>query len=459
MEHQAEPIWRLNPSEREAYASARQAMQEAGLKKRVRNQAEGKPISKAEAIKLGKAMLQAVVKRDQDLALSLLESGAAVNVRDAEGDSVLELALKQCGQGGDMHDLCAELIERGAFVAPAKYSGDVAEFTEAANKCKPLEGEILSTCIGLTRSALLENSGRWSLIRDGLKKISPQASDEKTILAELGRAWRFGILRQAAAEGSAIPRQALQAAAERLKWTNTYGGKPTMFNSAEGKEFALLIKEPSVTEAFDAKSAKIFFSAAAWESDATAILAMLDAGLRPGPDWMGCFEYQQADGANTWRTHVVTIDAPLLALAAASPLGRSAFEALKAFPPALEAAKASPPPPRALATIAAQKLFDLREAGVDIGKSDNVGTFAHYWAKFDEKPRDGWAMLASKAPEIFERPDAGGRRAADRMADKLQGKDKDAFLASLSRIESREIRKDAPAVKKKPAAASGRGRL
>jgi hypothetical protein len=452
--------WRLNESEREAYASARETMAQAGLKKRSRASAPDKPISKAESAKLGKAMLQALVKRDQDLAMSLLESGAVVNVRDNAGESALEIALKQCGQGGDMHDLCEALIERGGFVSPGKYSSGASEFTEATNKGKPIQGNLLASCVGLTKAALMKNSARWSLIRDGMRKIAPMAADDKSLLSELGRMWRFGILRQAAAEGATLPKEALAAAAERLKWINRYSAKPTMFNSAEGKEFAALLKESSALSAFVGKPVAAFFNAAAWESDASALLALLDAGLSPGPNWMGSIEYEEPTSA--YQSHILTADASLLTVASASPFGRGAFEALRSFGPALDAAKAQKPAPRVLALIPAQKLFELREAGVDIGSTDATGTFAHWWAKLDDKPRDGWAMLASKAPEIFEKPDGSGRRAADRMADKLaMGKDKDSFLGSLSRIESREIRKDTGAAPKKKAAAAaqGRGRL
>lgn len=228
-----------------------------------------------------------------------------------------------------------------------------------------------------------------------------------------------------------------------------------MFAEESAGDLACVVaKAAEAGELGDGSVFKLFSMAAA-AGKAGGIVALLSAGLRPGPDWSVRMVWTEKEG---WRERAHAQRGSLLLAAAISPWGRGAFDALKAFAPAVEAAAATKPPPRALAQAAVGKLMELKELGVDISGRDEVGGVAHWWAKLDEKPRDGWAMLAAKAPEVFEMANSRGEAAATVMAAKLAGSDRDAFLASVSKIEGREIRREVKAPKAAPKAA-GRGRL
>ena len=445
--------WKMSGAERECYAAARESMREAAEKRRG-SPAEGKPVSKSEAAKLGKEMLLAVEKCDQESSLSLLFQGAEPNARNEEGRTALDLALEACGKGADLHALCGELFERGGWVAPERYSSMASEFGKTAGRGLPLSDALREACVRKTRSLLLGQSGSWSLAKAGMAKIAPKIS-EADILLELGALWRFDVLRQAALAGAVLKSGCLAGAANSLAWKNTRDDKPKMFNSGKGKELAALLGEPAAASALEGKSMAWIFNAAAWESAGGAILALLDAGMRPSETWDSWVDIPASDA---YAAAVIQHSAPLLVVAAASPVGRGAFDALLRLEPALKAARERAPSPRVLALIPVQRLLELREAGVDIGGVDAVGTVAHWWAALDSSPRAGWATLAASAPDVFEKLDAAGKTAADRMADKLRaGKPQDDFRASLSRIESRAIRKEiGPAKRTAPAQKSSR---
>ena len=447
--------WQMDDVEVKDFSRAREAM--SSVLDKVQQAAKKKPASKAEAARLGKAMIDSIERRDQARAISLLIQGAAANARDRAGWSALDLALEGCKNGDDMHQFCGELIERGGRVAPSRYESEASEFNQCMAKGLALSASLQARCDDMSQRRVVECSRKWSLIKLAAGLLASGAKDED-LLVGFGSAGRFDILRQAAAAGAALSRRCVDEAAQRLAWPTTRNAKPSMFDAPEGQDFAGLVGEPKAREAFDGPAAEVFFSAAAWESDVKALIAMLDAGLRPGKRWVGGLDIPVDSSA--WESDVARHHVPLLIVAAASPKGRAAFDALKAFGPAVAEAKSNPPSARALSMIPAQRLAELHEAGVDVGATDSVGNFAHWWARMDREPRAGWATMAARAPEIFELRDAQGMRPAERMAQKLRaGEERDEFMASLSRIEAREIRKEVGAPTKTEAASNRRGRL
>lgn len=448
--------WKMDDVEIGSFAGARAAMA-AVVEKSRQAAAKEKPITKAEAARLGKAMIASIEKCDQPLAISLLVRGAVPNARDGCGRSALDLALEACAKGEDMHDFCWEVLERGGRIAPPRYTTEASEFNDCMAKGAPLKAKLQSECDRASHRSIMKCSGKWSLIKRGAGLLASATSDEE-LFVELGRNGRFGILRQAAASGAVLPSRCVEVAAKTLEWTSTRNSKPSMFDAPEGQHFVSLLGEPKAREAFDGPANEVFFSAAAWECDVPALIAMLDAGLRPGKKWIGGVDIPVDSSA--WASDVIRHHVPLLIVAAASPKGRGAFDALKAFAPAVEEAKSNPPSAQVLSMIPVQRLAELHEAGVGVGSTDSTGNFAHWWARMDSEPRAGWATMAARAPEIFEQRDAQGMRPAERMAQKLRaGEDRDSFLASLSRIESREIRKEIGAPKKMAAASKPRVRL
>lgn len=448
--------WTMSPEETAVYATLRQDMANAITITPSSSPPSAPPknanasVSHDEASRLAQDVFAAMAAWDQSLALSLVESGAAVNAMRADGRSLVDIALELCGQKCDMHGLAVALLGRGAWVAPDRESKEFRAFFALAKKRQPIVGAALEASFILTRSAVLKNVGQWTHIQEMMALIAPRSSADST-LASLAAAGRFGILRQAAAAGLHIGEECMSAAAERLSFTNARLAKPTFFDASEAPDFIALLSLPSVASALRSKLASVFFSAAAWESNVGALTALLDAGLRPGEQWQGGLDAVQPSEMFDVKI-VVQHSVPLLVLALASPHGREAFDALRRFPPALAAAKAHPPRPSGLACLTLAQLLEVRDLGIDIGVVDDVGSVAHWWARLDERPRDGWAALASKAPEIFDLKDSKGVRGAEKMAGKLRGDQKHAFLALLSCIESREIQKVAPAPKAASAA-------
>lgn len=266
--------------------------------------------------------------------------------------------------------------------------------------------------------------------------------DAMTMLALRGR---ITVMAEGARSGARCSSNAFEALMNRGSLSMWSDAHDPLFSKDALPHLATLIETLASTGELGANPISQLYDRAARAGSPEALMLLMGLSALPSPDgcvcrvhWMERLGYRENQ-----RAEITS----LLVAAAASPFGRLAFDALAQFPPALDHAKANPPTPQVLSLLPIARLLDLAALGVDISKQDAIGGIAHWWAHRDDKPRDGWATLAAKAPQVFETPNSRGIKAADAMAAKLSGKDRDAFTHFLARIESREIKKVAKAPK------------
>jgi hypothetical protein len=235
---------------------------------------------------------------------------------------------------------------------------------------------------------------------------------------------------------------------------------PSGIKRHEGRSaiLALLADENSSKTCGESAARKMFKIAVDGE-DSELMLALLDARLRPGADWKisrGGHSYYDAQNGVPRLVG--------LGLACAMAKGADLFGLVKSCAPAIAAAKRAKEHPALLAKCQIARLMELFDLGVPIDGLDSSGrSLSHLWAETDYDPRDGWATLARKAPEVYGMRDRQGRLGQDLMSEKLAGRRggeqlKDAFLSSLAKIEQREIKREV-GKPKSPRAALGAKRL
>lgn len=431
----------MGVEDRAAYEAYKTAMLLASQAK-PRQTALDKPITKLEAARMGKAMILACSKGDADEAAKLLRFGAQVNARDADGQSCLAIALERCGKGVDMRAFALEALGLGALVAPARYSGFAADFTEYANQGGEPSDKLRSECVQLTLEAFCAQSQDWPTVHEAFAQLRPPLAAGIGAMAMLARNGRLDLMAQGVAQGTRCKESDFQALMERAQQLGPVEKAQGLFSKKSIAPFQTLLMSLATKGELSGKIVEDIYEMAAQSGSAQGILALMEVGAKPEDGWVAQVYWTERVG---YREHRRGERASLLVAAAASHSGRGAFDAVAMFPPAVEQARISQTSPALLAQIPIARLLELSQLGVDIASQDLVGGVAHWWAKLDDKPRDGWATLAAKAPAVFETSNTAGVKAADAMAAKLHGKDKDAFYGSLARMESREIKKVAKA--------------
>lgn len=410
-----------------------------------------KPLTKAESARLGKALLGACAKGDSELALTLLGQGALPNARDANGQSILEIALERCGKGVDMHDFTIAALEKGARVAPAQYGGLAGAFAHWISTGTEASDELKAECSKLTLEAFCQYSQHWRAVARAFEILRPdgRGMDAMTMLALRGR---IALMAEGARMGVRCSANTFDALMNRASLSMGSDGHDPLIAKDSLPHLSTIAESLASSGQLGAQATSQLYDRAARAGSPEALMLLMRLGAMPSPEgWTGRVHWMERVG---YRENQRSETTSLLIAAAASPFGRLAFDALAQFPPALDHARANRPAPHVLALIPIARLLDLAALGVDISKQDAIGGLAHWWAQRDEKPRDGWATLAAKAPQVFETPNERGVKAADAMAAKLSGKELDAFTHSLARIESREIKKvaKAPKASKTPSA-------
>ena len=202
------------------------------------------------------------------------------------------------------------------------------------------------------------------------------------------------------------------------------------------------LADPKAVEHMDAPSCERLYQWAIHWADGPLASALLDAGLRPNPQW-------------TLRVDHARESVLVLSAKRESP---GAFDVFKRCPAAAQAAQKCSHSTRSLRHIPVTRLLELHALGVAIdAHSPSEGNILHAWAELDSLPRPGWASLARELPHLFSQTDKHGETGVEKMRKKIRSqKAKDEFDASLVRVEAREIRSVAPASKAKK---SGKARL
>lgn len=397
---------------------------------------------KATQNQLNLALLEFCSSGNYDSAMGVIEEGANVNARTRAnpGDSALTLAIE-----AGHENLALELIRRGAFCAPSRWhrsSSDSDDFDKSASS--GLFNRVQKEKLGEVAVRLFIQSGStWQALVTGRDLCVPSQSND-ALLAQAFRADRFDLALQAAKAG--VPMSANVWNEAEKTFEHRYSG---LKDHRRRKEFFELISERGRIESMSVSVVKKLYRSAFDGDDAELMKALLDARLRPGADWsvdkrLNYYDKQQ-NSVEIMRRSIVWEAAKL-----ASP---EMLRLLKSCAPAMAAARTQKEAPESMELCPIGRVMELMESGVPIDavSSDGDG-LAHIWAKRDREPRDGWATLARKAPEVFSMKNKAGRCGHELMAEKLNGEQKDEFLAALSRIETREIKRDVAPMKQKAGA-------
>lgn len=404
-------------------------------------------IKKPSLTRLNLTLLDCCAKGSADGALAALDQGANPNARarSSPGESALVFAI----QGG--HDeLALEIMKRGGWPAPSRWgSSDVNSSFDKAS----LGGGFSETerkNLGIQALGLFtDNAKSWGLLKKARDWACP-AMPDKGLLGLAFKNERFDLALEAGSSGVFVDALAWECLENMLGGYRRTGFKEHRLR----KDFIALLAESRSVAKMGLDESKILFRAAIEGEDSELLLALLDARLRPGPDWT----VRKRD--ETWResAHGESDKTRSLLWSVSKLQNPDLLEVLRRCAPAVDAAKARQESPWSMSESSIGRVMELHEMGVPIdGRDEDGNGLAHCWAKIDREPRDGWATLARKAPGVFAMLDAQGRAGYERMAEKLDGEFKDVFLAALSRIESRDIKREvAPAKKKKDEAKARR---
>lgn len=398
---------------------------------------------KATPNQLNLALLEFCSSGNYDSAVGVIEEGANVNARTRAnpGDSALTLAIE-----AGHENLALELIRRGGFCAPSRWhrsSSESDDFDKSATS--GVFSEVQKEKLGDVAVKLFIQSGSTWQALVAARDLCVPAQSNDALLAQAFRADRFDLALQASKAG--VPMSANVWCSAEQTFEHRYSG---LKDHRRRKEFLELIGERSRIESMDVSVVRKLYRSAFDGDDAELMKALLDSRLRPGADWsvdkrLNYYE-QQRNSNQSLRSSIVWEAAKL-----ASP---EMLRLLKSCAPAMAAARAQKETPESMELCPIGRVMELMESGIPIdGVSSNGDALAHVWAKMDREPRDGWATLARKAPDVFSLKNKAGRCGHELMAEKLNGGQKDEFLAALSRIETREIKRDVAPMKVKTEAA------
>lgn len=196
------------------------------------------------------------------------------------------------------------------------------------------------------------------------------------------------------------------------------------------------------------------FGECAWRDHKPGLTALLEAGLRPAPDWKAG---GPAAGGSPTRE-------PLMAIAALGHFkGLGAGECLgllERFEPAAAAARSEPVSPKELAQLSVIQGLRYAARGLPIDGVDAKGdNAAHLWAR--QSPiEDGWKTLLKTRPDLALAQNAEGKSAFDILLSRVNPEDRAEYQKSLAGSERKSLMKESKASAPKPAApAPKRARL
>lgn len=431
-----QPMHMMDPSERKAWRQASQSgAGQAGPKVRA--------AMSPSAHRLGQMLLTACSLGSLTGAKEALAAGANPNarIRPMSGSSAFGVAIER-GHGS----VALAVLLAGGWSAPTRYDragSDKFDKAVAEGKFDPAHKSELSAGALMQ---LCSRLGSWNELAKARAWCDPKMPDGDLIgLAMLSA--RFDLAK--------LGLEATGAMISAASWNqlgNKLGDGQSVIDAAApvaGDQFAAMLAEPGAVDLMGMTAAKAAYLVAIETGSVKMMRALLDAGVRPGPDWI-------IDKRQSWRQHYdkeAKSSASLLWRAAAS--SAEIYALAKQCPPIVEAAKRSAADPAIMADVAIGRVLELAELGLAIDGRDAKGRgIAHVWAALDRSPRDGWTSLAKKHPVVCDMLDASGRTGRQAMAEKLQGEAKDAFLAAFARHETREIeremepkKKDAPAAR------------
>lgn len=364
-----------------------------------------------------------------------LSMGASPNARERARPR--RSLLEACLNGGS-DEVALTVLEAGGRAAPPEWGSKIGDilsdaFDEAALTGKFDNRDLAAHIKKASFKLLVDYSREWSAVKRARDVLEPlMAGDD---LAKMcAQAERWDLAYKGLRDGASLEK-AWEARGAMIEARSHVGDTRQMQDRAP---FLQVFREKKAVEQMDALTCERLFTAATRWSDGQLIKAMLDAGLRPNPEWT--VKRVGEDGRDA-RVSIL--------IAAALEEESEAFDVLKGCKPAARAARQRKEPGKALRRITARRLLELKALGVAIdGWSAQEGNLLHAWADIDAEPRAGWASVAKELPELLSQKDGNGETPAEKMRKKLRTNGlRQAFDASLARIESSELKSQVPKVK------------
>lgn len=392
--------------------------------------------------KLNLMLLDAAGRGDVEMARQALAEGAMPNarLRASPGDTPFALAIEA---GHDA--LAVELLRAGSWPAPSRWSRPASKAFDEAAAAGSFDSAARAGMAIQAMRMLASHAKDFGVFRLARDWCDPAKTDSDLVGMAMEQD-SYDLAMRGLRMGVPMTSKAWRLAEERMRWR--YAG---IKDHPRRKEVLEMLAHPGAIATITGAMCESLYRCVVLGDDAELAVALLDGGLRPNKEWSVSIKPPRHKPSEEPKI-------PMVALAAAMERPEL-FEFFKGCPPAMAAAKRSAPSPEKLRDVPIGRLMELREAGVDIEGIDEKGrSLPHLWAQQDRDPRGGWATLSKKVPRLFDMKDEAGMTGADLMAAKLLGAQKDEFLASLSRIESREISREL-GPKNNKAAAPARQRL
>lgn len=389
---------------------------------------------------LNLALIEACTEGNLREALRLLDQGAQVNcrARSHPGNTPLACAIKS---GHD--ELALEILRVGGLPPPESgYGGDFLKKSKQFD-AERANGEFTTDMrrelSGQTLALMIEYAKSWHTLttaRNELPLMRKVWTDQVAMRACM-KVRRYDLALEGFKAGVEVSGEGWHEAHLLMNW------KYMNTHEIKHRDGLLgLLATPGACAKMDAEMCSAFFDSCVRCQDAELLEALMDAGLRPDANWLVNVP-ESRSYRHTPKEQKPSIVQPLLVATAALDTP-ALFDLVRSCPAAVNAAKVNmAQTPATLARVPVGRLLDLSELGIAIDACDkNKRNVTHLWALIDSEARSGWASVGARIPKLFEALDEDGKSGYQKMSDKLQGKKQHDFMASISRVEMREIRKE-----------------
>lgn len=391
------------------------------------------PARKLSANRLALALLSAASQGATKEIQALLDLGAEVNCRTRAlpGKTPYRIAIE-----GRHDEAALVLLKAGGFPEPERcyyVDSDISLAFSEAIRTKSLTPEMSLTHSNLASQLFIRKGKSWKSLtqaHDLLPLLGPR--DDALLMRACFFERRLDLALQGFRAGVGVDQMCWKDSGKRSHWSL---GLPN--NAGQIREPLLIfLAEPKAVESMDPETCEELFLGAMNDDDVQAMRALLDAGLRPSPNWtMGSVKFEPAQmmSNGTIGRH------GFLAMAAAREKPQM-WDLAKCCPPAINAAKLYPELPASLSRLSMGRLQEYAELAPIDARGPEGRSLTHCWALSSRRePRDGWATLARKFPELFEAHDDSGQTGYGLQVAQLRGTAKDTFLSSIARIEKRDV--------------------
>lgn len=402
--------------------------------------------------RLAADLLRSAAEGDVANVIALIEQGASPNTREraAPRQSVVEVAM-----AAGRAEAALALVRAGGWCAPDSYRTVETQAFDQQAATRRFSGETLALAILNTISVFFKYSSSWAHLMEAAeicRAARPGATPSTTdLLARAAGEGRWDMVHDALQLGESL---------DDACWSQALAVLHNPYRRASPEHVSRLaaaVAHKKFLECMPRDAAQALFSVAVDVGSASLLEALLNARLRPSPDWMikrptTFFDkHQKMPGGESSCPDMQAIS--LVMACALNSNAQDLFNVAASCPAALAAARSRKASPWRLLPLSIGRLQELDDLGIPLDGLDVEGNgLFHVWALVDHSPRSGWPTLGRKLPELFSLRNSKGATGSESMASKLSAEGARDFFATLARMEARDIRQaSGPAPTKKTA--------